>query len=319
MCVRGVCSRRGHYCDLCLRAGHPGPSLLRACYRDNPAANLIAAAKVWNDRRKQVLRQWVDVAISPSHFLVTEYERGRFPLPPTVVKPHFVQSDGVVARRRGNEQTMSLLFVGRLDGEKGVEVLREAWLAVQRQAASGDTTLRVIGDGPLRHRLEDLPGVTVDGYLDSAAVAQAMADASVLLVPSTSGEAFGRVAVEAISVGTPVIASNVGGQAEVLCRGGGVLFENGSPESLVAAIAALKRDPDRLERLAAEAEAQYLARYTPRQNLPQLLAIYHQAIEAHRDRSAGDDDGSRAVDSALPDEPPTPAERPIVGEQVSVA
>ncbi len=282
MCVRGVCSLRGQYCDRCLRAGHPGPSLLRACYRNNPAANAIAAAKVWNDRRKRVLQRWVDVAVSPSHYLVSEYRRGNFPLPHVIVKPHFVDiGDSVNPADRSETpagEPLPLLFVGRMDGEKGVEVLREAWQKLTQQLGPGAVSLRAIGDGPLRRRLEGIDGITVEGYLPSNAVYRAMARAAILIVPSTSGEAFGRVAVEALAVGTPVVGSNVGGQAEVLCRGGGVLFENGSPSALADAIAGLVGDPDRRQRLAVEARAEFEARYTAVANLPQLLAIYHEAI-----------------------------------------
>ncbi len=115
------------------------------------------------------------------------------------------------------------LFVGRFVEKKGVLVLAEA---IRLARAAGDATPVVcIGDGPLRPVLEALaravPGVTLTGWLDPAAIRPHMAGAISLLVPSVvarDGDAEGLPSVipEAMAQACPVIGSDQGGIAETV-------------------------------------------------------------------------------------------------------
>lgn len=67
----------------------------------------------------------------------------------------------------------------------------------------------------------------------------------ILLMPSRA-EAFGRVTVEALGAGVPVVGTNTGGTAEILSHGGGVLVPPGRPDLMAAAVRDLLNSPDRL-------------------------------------------------------------------------
>jgi glycosyltransferase involved in cell wall biosynthesis len=147
-----------------------------------------------------------------------------------------------------------LLFVGRLEREKGVEVLLDAW----RLADLGDhATLAFAGAGSIH---PEGPGVRVLGPTPRADLPALYAAAGALVLPSirtaTFLEPWGLVVNEAMHQGTPVIASDaVGAAAGGLVRDGrnGLVAPAGDARALATRIAALAADPGLRERLGEAA------------------------------------------------------------------
>jgi glycosyltransferase involved in cell wall biosynthesis len=148
------------------------------------------------------------------------------------------------------------LFVGRLEREKGLEVLLEAW----RLAGLGEGALLALaGEGPLRDRAEG-PGVRVLGYVPRLQLPALYAAADVLVLPSvrtaTFVEPWGLVVNEAMHQGTPVIASDaVGAVAGGLVRDGrnGLVAPAGDPSALATLIEAIGTNPELRAQLGAAA------------------------------------------------------------------
>jgi glycosyltransferase involved in cell wall biosynthesis len=148
-----------------------------------------------------------------------------------------------------------LLILGRKHPGKGQA---EAVRALQRVRERGSAaTLRLVGEaqGPYERELERLCSEPAS---DGAAVlVRTVADqiqeidaCDVLLLCSRS-EAFGRVLVEAMKRGRPVIAARAGGAEELVTdSGGGLLYPVGDDEALAGAIERLGRDPGEARRLA---------------------------------------------------------------------
>jgi glycosyltransferase involved in cell wall biosynthesis len=149
-----------------------------------------------------------------------------------------------------------VLFVGRLEREKGLEVLLEAW----RLADLGEgAVLALAGEGPLRNRAEG-PGVRALGYVPRAQLPALYAAADVLVLPSvrtaTFVEPWGLVVNEAMHQGTPVIASDaVGAVAGGLVREGrnGLVAPAGDARGLATRIQAMAADRGLRERLGTAA------------------------------------------------------------------
>jgi len=135
-----------------------------------------------------------------------------------------------------------LLFVGRLDMVKGADVLVEALPAIV--VAYPDVRADIVGDGPhkkaLQRRVRDLKlskHVTFLGHLSHAEVMKQNAAATMLVMPSRYPENFGLTAIEAMAVGRPVIASRVGGIAEIVVDGKtGMLVPADDPAALASAV-----------------------------------------------------------------------------------
>lgn len=136
-------------------------------------------------------------------------------------------------------------YAGRLAGHKGVSQLLDA------VARAGQISLLLAGDGPDRHELEkqaDRLGVSAHflGALPADELADFYRSLDVLVVPSltTRGwmEQFGRVAVEAMACGTPVVASDSGALPDVV-GGAGLLVPPGDADALADALRTLAKSP----------------------------------------------------------------------------
>jgi len=141
---------------------------------------------------------------------------------------------------------LSVLFAGRLVEAKGVRDAIEAW-----RRSGVDLPLVAAGAGPLRPELERA-GARCLGWLSRPRLAAAYRDAAALLLPSRWQEPFGLVGLEALSLGTPVVAWQSGGVGEWHPAGDG-LCEWGDVDGLARALRrAVERTVERtVERGAA--------------------------------------------------------------------
>jgi len=165
---------------------------------------------------------------------------------PTATFAAFMDLDPFLTPPLPLPQSPSALFVGALELYKGVDVLAAAWPKVR----GGE--LRVIGTGPRADLIEKL-GVRHDRELRPEEVAQALDEATCLVLPSR-GEGMGRVVVEALLRGRPVVGTR-GGGIEDLVRDGenGLLVPPDDPEALAGALVRVLSDRALAERLAVAA------------------------------------------------------------------
>lgn len=176
--------------------------------------------------------------------------------------------------RRGSG--MLLGAAGRFVPQKGFDVLLRA-LAELPQAS-----LLLVGDGPERPHLEQLidelglgDRVELTGWLPDAARLLATVDA--VVVPSRA-EPFGLVALEAMSAGVPVVASDVDGLAEVVTDGvTGLLVPSGDPRRLAEAIARVLVDRD-LSRALGERGREVAAARFSRERMTDAFADLYRAV-----------------------------------------
>jgi len=174
----------------------------------------------------------------------------------------------------------SLLFVGRLTLQKGLDVLLRAVALLERRV-----TLDVIGDGEERASLESLSAslgletrVRWHGRKSPSALVPFYQRAAALVMPSID-EGLGLVAVEAQLCGAPVIAFASGGVVDLIRDGEtGVLVPERSADALASAIAALLARPDRGASLARTALNDARERFSPGSVAHRYLDIYQQAI-----------------------------------------
>jgi glycosyltransferase involved in cell wall biosynthesis len=160
------------------------------------------------------------------------------------------QASELPRAERDEHSGFRLLFAGRLEREKGLDVLLDAW---RRADVHGE--LLVAGSGSL-----DAPGATTLGQVPRGELPALYASADALVLPSvrtpTFLEPWGLVANEAMSQGTPVIATDaVGAVAGGLVRDGrnGLVVPAGDAEALATRIRVLARNPELRERLGAAA------------------------------------------------------------------
>jgi glycosyltransferase involved in cell wall biosynthesis len=147
-------------------------------------------------------------------------------------------------------------FAGRLTAAKNLDA---ALRAVDRLP---EATLVVIGDGEERQRLESLAGDRVQflGARPRSEVLGLLATADVVVLPS-AWENFPHAAVEALAMGTPVVATRVGGVPEIVRDGeNGVLVDAGDDDAFADALARVLHD-DAFRRGLAAAAAPSVTRF----------------------------------------------------------
>lgn len=152
-----------------------------------------------------------------------------------------------------------ILALGRLAPQKGFDLL------IRAMAQAGDCghDLILAGDGPERGALEEMARkagvggrVRFVGLADRRQVAALFAGCSFLVLPSRADEGLPLVCAEALAAGRPVIASEVGGVAEVISDGvNGILVPRENAGALASAIATLCKDAELRAKLGAAAHA----------------------------------------------------------------
>jgi glycosyltransferase involved in cell wall biosynthesis len=109
-------------------------------------------------------------------------------------------------------------------------------------------------------------------------VPELMRDLDVLLLPSWE-EPFGRAVIEAMALRVPVIATNVGGPAEILEHGReGYLLPPRQPRAWAAAVRGLAEDPDARAEMGRAGRLRVQQRFTVADHLAQMLDVYTRAI-----------------------------------------
>jgi phosphatidyl-myo-inositol alpha-mannosyltransferase len=143
-----------------------------------------------------------------------------------------------------------IVFLGRHDPRKGLQVLLRAWPRLRRTGVE----LRVIGADRLAVRLlmtrlrVDEDGIDVLGRVDEERLTEELSTAKLLVAPSLGNESFGMVLTRAFACATPVVASDIPGYADVVTPETGALTPPGDADALAATIGALLADePARVE------------------------------------------------------------------------
>lgn len=278
-CLNAMFFRDGQPCDDCL-----GTHLLRGighrCYRDSLVASSVAAVSTDFHRRLRTWQRHVELFLVMTQFGYAKALHAGLPGEQVRIKPHFVADPG--PRQSPPSTSRTVLYVGRLAPEKGIVALLDAW-GVDPPCG---LELEVIGDGPLRADLERErpPGVVLTGPATRDEVRQAMSRSRVLVFPSLWYETFGMVLIEAMASGLPILASDIGGTAEVV-GDAGWLREPGDPKGWRLALESLA-DGHEVDTVGARARDRYERLYTPEIGLNALEEVYGYAL-AHRRSGQG--------------------------------
>jgi glycosyltransferase involved in cell wall biosynthesis len=179
------------------------------------------------------------------------------------------------------------LFVGRLVGEKGVDVLIEAFSMLLKNPAFAAARLGIAGSGELRaalaaqaQRLGAAGQIEFLGALHGEAVPAAMAQARFGVVPSTWEEPYGGVSLEWLAAGRGLIVSSRGGHAECVADAG-LHFENGNARALAQCMEQLLADPELAQRQRQRARER-VAEFDEERLTRHFVAMYALALERRK-------------------------------------
>jgi glycosyltransferase involved in cell wall biosynthesis len=240
------------------------------CLACGPIPRRLASFRLWLlTFFRRFLCKHVAVNITPTNWLASLLQ-----LPRTETVPHGLQHAPPLVRLPAARPVPLIVFLGRIVTTKGLLLLLKAARLLQQQSRPFE--LQIIGDGPERAVLEKLAQewklatqVRFLGRLPDSQIADLLAQAALLVVPSVGGEVFGMVVAENMLRGIPVLASDIGAFVEVLGDAGRT-FRTGNSVDLTRQIVQLLDDPSTLQHLAVAAH----------QRVGDFFAL-HRMIEGH--------------------------------------
>ncbi|MEO7364495.1 MAG: glycosyltransferase family 4 protein [Candidatus Saccharimonadales bacterium] len=220
-----------------------------------------------------------------------EYAAGLTDDPITII-PNGIDLDKYQKTVRPKKRTgpRTILYIGRLEGRKGVKYLLQAYKLLTQEV--DNIQLIIAGDGPGRERLEllaedlQLPNVSFLGYISEELKLQLLAEADIYCSPAIYGESFGIVLLEAMATDTVIVAGNNSGYGDVMQELGAVSIVNPRDEAEFARRLKLLLENDELRALWQGWATNYVQQYNWPAVIDQYEAFYAEAIKDRNAREA---------------------------------
>ena len=218
LCPGATFYRDGHICEECVQKGLRC-SVKYGCYRGSKIQTLVCALSTWIHRMTGVYGKL-------NYICLTEFNKEKLlglkqiKFDRVFVKPNFVSTklDKIVPMQEREDR---FIFAGRIDKLKGVDILLEAWKLMGEEAPK----LIICGTGPMEAWCKDyiqknnLSSVDMLGFVPNEEAKKLIANSRALILPTQWYEGFPMTIVEAYSVGTPVVGSNMGNVGSVIHAG----------------------------------------------------------------------------------------------------
>lgn len=281
ICPGGQLRRGNEICEECLRKNPARIFWRRGCA--SKLSTRVLQGLLYFETKKEILEN-VDVFVALTEFSKSRFVAGGLPDERVWVKPNFIfdplatleaeRGEGKAGKEGAAPKRTGAIFVGRLSSEKGARFLTEAWRGL-------DFPLTIVGDGPEGETLRrNAPtNVRFVGEKSRDEVLKLVQNAQFLVFPSICYEGFPMSILEAAALGTPALASRLGGRPETTIDGEtGLLFESLNVEDFRCAARRLIDDPGFCRRLGENARRRYERLYSPQKNFETLMKIYRAAL-----------------------------------------
>lgn len=279
-CINATLLRENAICEQCVGRRIKAAAVIHRCYKNSLPGSLAMATSLTLHHNVGTFTRGIDRFIALTPFMREKLIAEGIPADRISVLPNAAPDPGPPAQQpRG-----FAAYLGRFIEEKGIRTILRAWTQME-----ADIRITFVGDGVLRGEIEAAaardPRITVLPWMDSEGVARFLADAEVVLMPSEWFEGLPLLIPESFSIGTPIIASDVGNFSDLIDPGRtGDRFRSGDATDLVRSVRWFFEEADRAA-LRRNARAEYEMNYSPERQLDALEGIYREVIAAHRARS----------------------------------
>lgn len=266
VCPNGVCYVKEHVCERCLEHGLKA-SLLYNCYRDSKLQTFVSVMSMKLQRMLLTYR-------AVNYICLTEFNKEKILTlkqirPENVfVKPNFTKLDVEIVPYENRKK--QFIYAGRLEKIKGMEILLQAWMKLGTDAPK----LVICGSGECeawcREYIEnnELSSVEMTGQISNSEVKKLVGESLAMIYPTQWYEGFPMAVAEAYTMGTPIIASDIGNVGNLVIDGvTGLKFKSNSVVALAKAVQRFMEEPIKIPE-------EYLTKYTAEENYKQLKEIY---------------------------------------------
>lgn len=265
----------GEVCQQC-QPGKYWPCVKHRCVKNSLPASLLAATELYlHQRLLNIYQRNIELFISPSEFLKKTLIANKWPENKVrVVSNPFRRNLKPV---EVSESENYFLYFGRLSQEKGID------LAITALSLNPKLNLKIVGRGLAKASLQLLAKnlkindrIEFIDWQEGDELSRLIIQAQAVIIPSRWLENFPLNALESLSLGTPIIAADIGGLPEIVNHQNGIVIKPEDVRALAEAmdkIASGEKTWDR-EEIKASAEV-----FSPDTNLQTILAIYRELID----------------------------------------
>lgn len=213
LCPGATFYRDGHICEDCVEYGLKC-AVKHNCYRDSKIQTLACVISTKFHRMTGIYGKI-------NYICLTEFNKEKLLQLKQIkeenvfVKPNFVESVGEFVPEE--ERKNQFVFAGRLDKLKGIDFLLKVW----KQMGEYAPQLVICGTGPLedwckKFIVDNKLNVKMLGFVPNTETRKLIANSKALILPTQWYEGFPMSMVEAFSVGTPVICSDLGNSGNLI-------------------------------------------------------------------------------------------------------
>ena len=278
-CANAFLFRNGRVCELC-PTKHYLYCVKYRCFQNSLLKSIPSAFMIKYSKKN-------GNTLHPDYYIVlTEFAKSKivdFGINPRriFIKPNFISD-----KLSSSKETINYAaFVGRLSKEKGIDIILKSLQAKKCKKIP----IKVIGDGPLSVYVEQkikefgLKQIDILGLKSHRDTIEYIKKARFLIMPSLCYESFPVTLIEAMAMGTPVIATNIGALGYLIKNlETGILTSPGDVEDLTNKIIWLWEHDEERKRMGENARKEFEEKYTPEKNYKMLMNIYEKAIEMHK-------------------------------------
>jgi glycosyltransferase involved in cell wall biosynthesis len=263
----------GQICEACGRAAYYQASL-RRCKKGSFLASSMAGLEAVVHRLMRV-RNLVDAFLAPSAFLKRLFIDRGFPAARMYHLPYVLPNDLLVTTVHDGDY---VLFLGKLEQLKGISYLIEA----SRLTPNVKLVLAGRVEEPIASRLPTLlpPNAAYVGMKHGDELRGLLHGAMAVVLPSIWYENQPFSILEAFAAGKPVIASDLGGMAELIAGGErGLLAPPGNVEALASAMLWMSTHRVEAVEMGRRARQYAIEQHGPERHYRQLMSIYSTVSE----------------------------------------
>ena len=266
--------RTGQICEAC-EGGRFYQAIFKRCKKDSLLASGMAAFVAYSNHWMSVFPK-VDKFLAPSRFLKSKLIENGFDENQVQCLPLFLPQKNFW---EGEQDQGYLLFLGKLEAIKGIDVLIEAARRIK------NVPLKIAGSvvEPLASQLPEIlsENVAYVGLKHGQELIDLTRNSLAIVLPSICYENQPFSILEAFASGKPVIASNLGGMKELIAhRERGLLVEPGSPDSLADAMHWAATNQTLMKVMGRNARQYALENHSPETHYQSLMDIYSQVCSA---------------------------------------
>lgn len=266
VCPNGVCYINDHICENCLKYGLKA-SLVHNCYRNSKLQTMAMAFTI-------AFQRWIRTYAYLYFICLTEFNKEKLLTVKQInndrvfVKPNFTRQESYAVPYDKRKQ--QIVYAGRLEKIKGVDVMLQAWMKM----GEGAPKLIICGSGELETWCFDyianneLTNVEMLGQIENGEAKKLIGESLAMIYPTQWYEGFPMAVAEAYTMGTPIIASDIGNVGSLVIEGiTGMKFKCNSVVSLAKAVTDFVEHP-------VELPSEYLTMYSEENNYLMLKSIY---------------------------------------------